>query len=118
MSKKEARRAARQAFPPAKNPQSTRPRYHTRATRARNPKSRASARQGLRPPTLKRAAIQRVIGAALYFVLIEWLWNSGASTGVNLLFSAVGFAIFTGVAYWTDRFKYQRALRKSKGQSK
>lgn len=118
MSKKETRRAARQAFPQLKNPAPVRSRFDTRPARPRSSKGRSAADRGLRPPTWKRAAIQGVIVGALYFVLIQWAWKSGASTAANLVISLIAFVVFTGVAYWVDRFKYQRKLRKLKGPSK
>ncbi|MCE5254130.1 MAG: hypothetical protein LLG45_08005 [Actinomycetia bacterium] len=117
MSKKETRRAVRQAFPQLKNPAPARSRYDTRATRPRSGKGRASAGQALRPPSLKRAAIQGVIVAVLYFIFIQWVWKSGATTAANLVITALAFVVFTGVAYWVDRFKYQRNLRKRGGSS-
>lgn len=118
MSKKETRRAARQAFPQLKNPPPVRSRFDTRPARPRGGKGRSTAGQGLRPPSWRRAVIQGVIVAALYFVLIQWAWKSGASTAANLIVSLIAFIVFTGVAYWVDRFKYQRKLRKLKGPSK
>lgn len=118
MSKKETRRAVRQAFPKAKTPPPARSRYGTRASRPRGSRSRTAAAQTLKTPTIKRAAIQGAIVAALYFVFIQWVWTSGAAVGVNLLFAVGGFVLYTGVAYWVDRFKYQRKLRKLKGTSK
>ncbi|MCX8032045.1 MAG: hypothetical protein N3B14_01410 [Thermoleophilia bacterium] len=56
--------------------------------------------------------------AVLYFVVIQWLWKSGAPTVANLVFAAGGFILYTGVAYGIDVFKYRRALRKAKGPSK
>lgn len=118
MSKKQTRRAARQAFPQLKNPTPARSRFDTRATRPRGSRGRSVANQGLRPPTWKRAAIQGFIVGALYFVLIQWAWKSGASTAANLVISVIAFVVFTGVSYWVDRFKYQRKLRKLKGPTK
>jgi hypothetical protein len=118
MSKKKTRRAARQAFPQAKNPAPVRSRYDTRATRPRGTKSRSPASQALKPPSIKRAAIQGVIVAVLYFVVIQWVWKSGAAPAFNLLISAAAFILFTGVSYWVDKFKYERKLRKLKGPSK
>jgi len=118
MSKKEKRRAARQAFPQGKASPVLRSRYDLPAGGSRGRRRSAVAKPGLKPPSLKRAAIQGVILAALYFVIIQWLWKSNAPVGANLLFSAAGFLFYTGAAYWLDRFRYQRALRKSKSSSK
>lgn len=115
MSKKEKRRAARQAFPQAKASSTSRSRYDPPAGGSRGRRRSVAAKSGLRPPSLRRAAIQGVILAVLYFVIIQWLWKSHAPVAANLLFSAVGFVFYTAVAYWVDRFRYQRALRKSKG---
>jgi hypothetical protein len=118
MSKKQTRRAARQAFPQLKNPAPARSRFDARPTRPRSSKGRSVANQGLKPPTWKRAAIQGAIVGALYFVLIQWAWPSNARTAANVVISVIAFVVFTGVAYWVDRFKYQRKLRKLKGPSK
>jgi hypothetical protein len=37
---------------------------------------------------------------------------------VNAITALVSFVIFAGIVYATDRFKYQRYLRKQKGSSK
>jgi len=55
--------------------------------------------------------------AVLYFIFIQWVWKSGATTAANLVITALAFVVFTGVAYWVDRFKYQRNLRKRGGSS-
>jgi hypothetical protein len=55
--------------------------------------------------------------ATLYFVVIEWGWKSGGTTLGNLIVAICGFAIFAGVVYAVDHFKYQRYLRK-RGSSK
>ncbi len=118
MSKKETRRAARQAFPQAKSTGGSRSSTTSRAKGAGGGRNRRSASQTVKPPTLKRAAIQGIIVAVLYFVFIQWLWKSGAAIGANLLISGLAFILFTGVAYLVDRFKYQRSLRKTKGTTK
>ena len=56
--------------------------------------------------------------AVIYFLLIEYGWKSGSSTLGNFIVAAIGFVIFAGVVYAIDRFKYQRKMRKLKGQSK
>jgi VIT1/CCC1 family predicted Fe2+/Mn2+ transporter len=123
MSKKETRRAARQAFPGGA-PQ-VRRRDNIRGTKPQavskksSSKSRGGTRQTLRPPSLKRAVIQGVILAVLYFVLIRFIWKDpGATTATYVIVPLVGFFMFTGVAYAVDRFTYQRRLRKLKGSSK
>lgn len=116
MSKKETRRAARQAFPkaPASGKSS---RTAVRSTGGARGKS--SAKPALRPPTLKRAAIQGAILAVLYLILIRFIWKQeNTSTITYVVFPLVGFFIYTGIAYAVDRFTYQRRLRKLKGQSK
>jgi len=116
MSKKEKRRAARQAFPKAKSSPSSGSRLGSRSRGAR--RSGAAASSQIRVPTLRRAAIQGAILAVLYFVFIQWVWKSGAPTAANLVFAAGGFILYTAVAYGIDVFKYRRALRKAKGSSK
>lgn len=126
MSKKATRRAARQAFPKAasapKSGVGTRAGGSKAAPRgaggARS-KSAAARRPALRPPTLKRAAIQGAILAGLYLIVIRYLWkqpNTGTATYVIL--PLAGFVIYTGIAYAIDRFTYRRRLQKLKGSSK
>jgi hypothetical protein len=129
VSKKEIRRAAREAFPKAKNAaaagkRSSRGAYTKRTvsggSRSTAGGSRtASGRYVPKPPSIKRALVYGIIAALFYFVVIQWLWKSaGANTQANILFSAVGALMFTGVFYLTDRWKYRRYVRKQKDSSK
>jgi phosphatidylglycerophosphate synthase len=116
MSKKETRRAARQAFPKAPTGSKS-SRTAVRSTGGARGKS--AAKPALRPPTLKRAAIQGAILAALYLILIRFLWKQeNTSTLTYVILPLAGFFIYTGIAYAIDRFTYQRRLRKLKGSSK
>ena len=117
MSKKATRRAARDAFPKAKNPPPKRDAYSTRTRPKSANRGRASVRPQARPASLKRAAIWGVVMAILYFAMVEWAWKSGASTLGNIIISIGTFVVFSAVIYATDHFKYQRYLRK-KGQVK
>jgi hypothetical protein len=125
VSKKETRRAARQAFPKAKNAAATKKKTsggaYTRRTvssgsRGASGGARGAAGRGTpRPPSLKRSLIYGVIWAFLYFVVIQWLWKSaGTTTTINIFFSVMGALLFTGVFYLVDRFKYRRYQRKQK----
>ena len=80
--------------------------------------------QGLRPPTWKRAIIWGLSLAVLYFVMMYWIWapknDDGERTATvwgSLLISVIGFVLFTLIVYFTDRFTYQRKLRKLQGGS-
>jgi hypothetical protein len=125
MSKKQTRRAARQAFPKA--PVSAKPanrvrNYGQKSTRpARPSRSTRPTRTApaLRPPTLKRAAIQGVILAVLYLLVIRFIWKQpGTTTLTYILMPVAGFLIYTAVAYGIDKFTYERRLRRLKGNSK
>ena len=113
MSKKQMRRAARDAFPKAKRASSAKGRgsggAYSRRTSSGATRSTAS-RPTVRPPSIKRSLIFGVIVAFLYFALLQW-GLKGASTWTNVFFSLVGVFLFTGVNYWVERFKYQRHLR-------
>ena len=120
MSKKETRRAARQAFPGGGAP-TVRRRDTIRGTKPApaSKSKRRSSEPALRPPTLKRAAVQGAILAVLYLIVIRFLWKEqGTSTATYVIFPVAGFVIYTGVAYAVDKFTYQRRLRKLKGTSK
>jgi hypothetical protein len=129
MSKKENRRAARQAFPKAKPAAASRGRYAggTRGRTSAASRSRVQGSKGrgqgggqaLRPPSIKRAAIIGAIMAFGFFVVVEWLWPSaGSTTQSNALISFIFFFVYSGVVYGSQRWKYQRMLRKLKGSSK
>ncbi len=121
MSKKEIRRAARDAFPKAKNASAARRRgsggaYGKRTYSAGS--SGGASRTAVRPPSLKRSAIVGTIWAVLYFAVIQWVWKSGGSLWANLIFAVAGVFVFTGIFYWLDRIKYRRYVRKNQGPSK
>ncbi|MBN1628575.1 MAG: hypothetical protein JW990_02320 [Thermoleophilia bacterium] len=119
MSKKATRRAAREAFPKAKTPATTKGAYGSRSRTSVGSRSRTTpARSGMKPPSWKRAVISGVAMAVIYFLLIQYGWKSGASTLGNVIVAVIGFVIFAGVVYGIDRFKYQRYLRKQKPSSK
>jgi hypothetical protein len=122
MSKKQTRRAARQAFPKA--PVSAKPvnrvrNYGQKSARPARPTRSTRTAPALRPPTLKRAAIQGVILAVLYLLVIRFIWKQpGTTTLTYVLMPVAGFLIYTAVAYGIDKFTYERRLRKLKGNSK
>lgn len=125
MSKKETRRAARQAFPKAKGGTGAKGGGKGKAAGKSNVIKDASGRP-LRPPTLKRALIQGAILALLYFVVIEFIWVQkdpatglrASNTTTSIIIALAGFVIYTGVAYTVDKLVYQRKLRKIKGSAK
>lgn len=124
MSKKETRRAARQAFPKAPNAPKGGVGARSKGSKATSrgsggARNRSTAGPALRPPTLKRAAIQGAILAVLYLLVIRYLWKQpNTGTATYIILPLAGFVIYTGIAYAIDRFTYQRRLRKSKGSSK
>jgi putative copper export protein len=72
-----------------------------------------------KPPSLKKSAIAGVIMGALYFVFIQYAWKTGSATvWGNLLFAVVACLVFMAVVYVTDRYKYQRYLRKKNAAPK
>jgi hypothetical protein len=118
MSKKETRRAARQAFPKAAG--GARAGAGARGKGSGDGKSRGTTRQIVKPPSVKRAAIQGAIVAALYYLVVRFLFwgGGGTSTAISIIFPVMGFFVYAGIAYAIDRFKYQRSLRKLSGSSK
>ena len=114
MSKKQMRRAARDAFPKAKRAPAAKGRgssgAYTRRTQGGGTRGTASG-PTVRPPSIKRSLVFGVIVAFLYFALIQWGWK-GASTQVNITLAVLSVFVFTGVNYWVERFKYKRYQRK------
>ena len=54
-----------------------------------------------------------------YFLLIQFAWKSNQTTTEgNLVIAAVGCLVSGGIFYLTDRYKYQRYLRKKSGSSR
>jgi hypothetical protein len=120
MSKKATRRAAREAFPKAKNPPVRRSRFEQRqrpTSGQRRPAGAGYNPRVPRPASIKRALIWGVIMAVIYFAFIQFLWKSQGTTIGNLFIAAASFIIFAAVVYGVDHFKYQRYLKK-KGSSK
>ena len=118
MSKKATRRAAREAFPKAKNPPPKRNAYGQRPSRTSGGGRGRSGPPTPKPANWRKAVLWGVIMAVLYFVVIQWIWKAGGMTTLgNAIVALVGFVIFAVVVYGTDHFKYQRYLRK-KGPSK
>lgn len=126
MSKKEIRRAARDAYPKARGASTAKgrstggaygKRKHTVASRP------APGRAVPRPPSIKRSLIFGAVAAVLYFVFIQWglprIFNV-KTTGIysNLLVSVVGLLLFAGVNYISERFRYRRYISKHQGSSK
>jgi hypothetical protein len=118
MSKKETRRAARQAFPKAKTPPPARSSYGNRPRSQRPGQNRVAARQTAKPASLKKAVIWGAVMAVIYFVLIQWGWSSGATAVGNAIIALISFVVFSAAVYGVDRWKYSRYLRKQKGSSK
>jgi len=121
VSKKELRRAARGAFPKAKNASTARRRgsggAYSKRQHAVGP--RATGSSVPRTPSLKRALTMGVIAALLYFALIQWVIHLGNSTLLsNALIAALGFLLFTGAEYLAEQFRYRRYMRRHKGLDK
>jgi hypothetical protein len=124
MSKKQTRRAAREAFPKAKAPApAAKPaggKYSSKSAREKARTTQAGGPRALRPPTWRRAAMQGGILAVLYFVVIQFLWKGNSTPTIwgSLIIAVGGFILYTGIAYYVDRFNYNRKLRRLKGSSK
>ena len=127
MSKKETRRAARQAFPqaPVKPNRSKtygqrqRPSTRTPSRSSRPSRPSGSGRRELKPPSLKRAAIQGAILVVLYLIIIRFFWKQpGTTVFAYVILGVGGFIVYTAVAYGIDKFTYQRRTRKPNGSAK
>lgn len=126
MSKKEIRRAARDAFPKAKNASTTKRRgtggAYSKRSHSVSPKP-AAGRRVPSPPSIRRALILGAFAAVFYFALIQWAMPrlfhvANSSLKSNLLVSFLGLFLFAGVNYMTDRFRYRRYVNKRKDSSK
>ena len=94
MSKKATRRAARQAFPKTPPKPDRAKTYGQRTPRkSRSSTSAGRTRPSLRPPSLKRAAIQGVILAILYIVVIRFFWQQPGTNTLTYVIMGVLFAV-------------------------
>lgn len=114
MSKKEIRRAARDAFPKAKGAQAKRGTGGAYSKRKRTVSTGPAARSNApKPPSIVRSLIFGVIAAVFYFVLIQWIMRlNDTSVYTNLLISVIGLVLFAGINYLTESFRYRRYLKK------
>lgn len=122
MSKKEIRRAAREAYPKAKNASAGRRRGNSGASSKRTNTAAtrsAGGKAAPKPPSVKRSFIIAAFMAAFYFVLIQWVFHFAATnTYSNAIVAFVGLFIFAGVNYLMDRVRYRRYVNKQKGLGK
>jgi len=121
VSKKEIRRAARDAFPKAKGGSTARKRSSGGAYTKRDytaSSQPAGGRRAPKPPSLVRSLVVGVAVGVLFFVVIQWLWRQeGVTTNYNLVVAAVGMVLFACVNYLTDSIRYRRYMRKHDGSS-
>jgi uncharacterized protein (DUF2062 family) len=123
VSKKEIRRAARDAFPKAKSASRARSgrggAYGKRTYQAKPRAAASSGRNVPKPPSVGRSLIMGAVAAVFYFVLIQWVIHLGNSTFLsNLLVAALGLVLFAGVNYLTESIRYRRYVRKRKDSDK
>ena len=132
MSKKATRRAARQAFPQAKNPpanaakrsrtygQQQKPQRRAAAPPVRSSKAKRAQKQAsLRPPSLMRALRMGAIVTSLYLIMIIVVFKQpGVTIWGHIFLGCTGFVIYTAVAYVADKFSYSRRLRKMQNTQK
>jgi hypothetical protein len=122
VSKKEIRRAARGAFPKAKNASAAKRRSTGGApgNRQRTVGSGSTARRPAPgPPSLVRSLILGVIAGFLYFALIQWAIHfDGSTTATNILVGVFGTVLFTAANYFAAMFKYRRYMKSHKDSSK
>jgi hypothetical protein len=130
MSKKATRRAARESFPKApargSKPAGTKHAGSGGAVgKGAAAKRKSKAAQALRPPSWKRAVIMGAVLSVAYFVVIEYLWvpkdaagNRTSNIWGSLVIAVIGFVAYTCIAYFVDRFNYNRKRRKLEGSPK
>ena len=128
MSKKEIRRAARDAFPKAKGASSAkRGRSGAYSKRTYQAKPRGATTSGARnvakPPSVKRSIISGFVVAVLFFLVMHWglpaVFNTTkAPILTDLVFAVVGMFLFAGANYLSEGVRYRRYLRKKEGSGK
>ncbi len=119
MSKKATRKAAREAFPKAKVPVSTKSsggKYSSKAARQKATVTRGA--QGLKPPSWKRSLIIGLGLGVAYFLMTHYWQKDKLNIWGELLISFLGFVFFTLISYFTDKWTYERRKKKLQGSSK
>ena len=69
--------------------------------------------RALRPPTWRAAINRAAISAILFVVLVVLLFDQ--AVGQSIAMGAFVFLFYIPLGYFTDRFVYQRKLRKEQG---
>jgi hypothetical protein len=123
MSKKATRRAAREAFPKAKVPVSTKSsgrssggKYTSKAARQKATVARGAP--GLKPPSWKRSLIIGLGLGVAYFLMTHYWQKDKLNIWGELLISFLGFVFFTLISYFTDKWTYERRKKKLQGSGK
>ena len=81
--------------------------------------ARARQVRPMTPPSWKSAFGKAAFGAIMLFALMRFgVLGDEASTGQSLGVAGFAAAAYTPVMYATDRFIYQRRLRKEGGQAR
>ncbi len=120
MSKKEIRRAARDAFPKAKTPAARRGTggAYSKRTRTVAPRS-VGGSNAPKAPSIRRSLIMGLFAAVFYFVIIQWVFRfADTSIYSNILVAVLGLFLFAGVNYLSERIRYRRYMSKHGGSSK
>lgn len=73
------------------------------------------ADRAMRPPTMRSAVNRAAISAILFVVLVVLLFKQ--EIGAALALGTVVFLFYIPLGYYTDKFVYQRKLRKQEQQS-
>jgi phosphate/sulfate permease len=72
-----------------------------------------------KPANIKKSAFWGAVMGAGYFLVIQFLWKSANTTVLaNVIIAAVSCILFAAIIYFTDRYKYQRYLRKKNASPK
>lgn len=121
MSKKETRRAAREAFPKAKNPapkKSTYSRY-SRSSRPARPqapatKARSSrpATPGARKPTWRGSFIYAAFMVAIFLLAITFFGHTRLNFLGYVVLGLAMFVVYAPLAYFTNTYSYKKRVER------
>jgi hypothetical protein len=82
----------------------------TEAERKRDDAKTRREERSMRPPTWRAAIIRAAISAVLFVVLVVLLFDQEIANALAL--GVFVFAFYVPLGFFTDRFVYQRKLRK------
>lgn len=121
MSKKATRRAAREAFPKAKNPAPKKSTYSKYSRSAKPAGARAAAAKArsarpvpraLRKPTLRGSIIYAVVVAAIFLLAVSFIGHTKPNIWGYVVLGVGAIVVYTPLTYVMNMYTYKKRLER------